>query len=131
MVQERIILLKLLGCHCEERSDAEFLHLLYRTPELLRGVYTEEKRFLHFVHKDGIYMRQRHSAAILTMMGRDETIAESLDHYIRIAVKLGQDPLFRQYISDRIASNKHRVYNDMTCISALEDFLEHAVREKQ
>jgi protein O-GlcNAc transferase len=72
----------------------------------------------------GKLMRGRHSAAILKMMGLHETIAESLDHYITIAVKLGKDVYYRKQITDMIALNRHRIYHDSTCISALEDFLE-------
>jgi protein O-GlcNAc transferase len=86
---------------------------------------------LPVVTRPGKLMRGRHSAAILNMMGLGEIIADSLDSYIMFAVKLGQDTLFKQYISSRIASNKHRVYNDMTCISAFEECLESMVKERQ
>lgn len=75
-------------------------------------------------------MRSRHSAAILSMMGMTETIAESVDEYMGIAVRLGKDAEFRKYLSDKIAKNKHLIYVDRTCIDALEDFLEKAVRER-
>jgi predicted O-linked N-acetylglucosamine transferase (SPINDLY family) len=76
----------------------------------------------------GRFMRGRHSFAILTMMGVTETIASSIDEYISLAVRLGEDSVIRQSISDKIAANKHRLYGDRTCITALEDFLEKAVK---
>jgi len=71
----------------------------------------------------GNLMRGRHSAAILTMMGVTETIASTIDEYIELAVRLGLDSDWRKQIAQKIASNKHFVYQDKTCVDALEDFL--------
>jgi protein O-GlcNAc transferase len=78
----------------------------------------------------GSLMRQRHSAAILTMMGLTETIVHTLDDYINLSVRLGQDSEGRRKISDQIANNKHLLYGDETCIVALEDFIDAVVKEK-
>jgi protein O-GlcNAc transferase len=78
----------------------------------------------------GLLMRQRHCAAILNMMKMKDTIASSIDGYIDLAVRLGRDMQFRQQISGEIAQNKHLLYEDKTCITALEDFLVKAVKEK-
>jgi protein O-GlcNAc transferase len=78
----------------------------------------------------GKLMRGRHSSAILQMMGLTETVAESIENYLEIAIKLGRDHTWRKYISDKIAENKHLIYRDITCINALEKFLENAVNEK-
>ncbi|MFA6054067.1 MAG: tetratricopeptide repeat protein [Thermodesulfovibrionales bacterium] len=75
-------------------------------------------------------MRGRESTAILNMMGLKETIATSIDDYVSLAVKLGKDSNLRSQISDKIARKKHIVYQDITCIAALEDFLEAVVKEK-
>jgi protein O-GlcNAc transferase len=85
---------------------------------------------LPIVTLPGSLMRGRHCTAILTMMGMTELIAESVDHYIETAVKLGQDGEWRRYISDKISENKHRIYRDRACIIALEDFLEGEVRKR-
>jgi predicted O-linked N-acetylglucosamine transferase (SPINDLY family) len=73
-------------------------------------------------------MRGLHSSAILTMMGVTETIASSLDEYIEIAIKLGQDADYRRLISRKIASNKYHIYHDRACIEGLEAFLENAIK---
>jgi protein O-GlcNAc transferase len=78
----------------------------------------------------GNLMRGRHSSAILTMMGVTETIAASLDEYVSLAAKLGQDVEWRRYISEKISENKYQAYQDRTCITALENFLEQAVKER-
>jgi predicted O-linked N-acetylglucosamine transferase (SPINDLY family) len=76
----------------------------------------------------GAYMRGRHSSAILEMMGIDETIAETVDEYVSIATRLANDPAQRNALRRRIAENKHKVYRDRATVTALEEFLEHAVR---
>jgi protein O-GlcNAc transferase len=78
----------------------------------------------------GELMRGQHTRAILHMMGMTETIAKTLDEYIELAVKLGQDSGWRKYISERIAQHKHLIYRDKSCVNALEDFIEAAVKEK-
>ena len=75
-------------------------------------------------------MRGREGSAILTMMGLIEIIPQSVDDYIKIAIRLGRNSEWRKQISEKIAANKHRVYRDKTCITGLEDFLEKVVKEK-
>jgi predicted O-linked N-acetylglucosamine transferase (SPINDLY family) len=62
------------------------------------------------------------------MMGMRETIAETVDEYVALAVRMGRDPAFRTDLKTRIAGDKHRLYRDRTCIAALEDFLSRAAR---
>ena len=66
----------------------------------------------------------------LTMMGLMEMVVETLDDYISIAIRLGKDSAWRNQISEKIAANKHCIYRDITCIKALEDFLDLAVRKR-
>lgn len=42
------------------------------------------------------FMRGRHSYAILSMLGLQETIAKSPEEYIEIAAKLGNDKVYRK-----------------------------------
>ena len=72
-------------------------------------------------------MRGRHSMAILKMMGIEEAIASSKEEYVQIAIRLGQDTEYRQYISQQIAQNKHKLYGDLEPIRALEEFLRNVV----
>jgi protein O-GlcNAc transferase len=83
---------------------------------------------LPVVSLPGELMRGRHTSAILQMMGVTETIAASIDDYVATAVRLGRDTQWRTNLRDRIAANKHRVYRDRACITALEDFLETEAR---
>lgn len=75
----------------------------------------------------GEMMRARHSYGILRMLGLTETIAQTEAEYIEIAVRLGLDQEWRQFIRDKITANKHRIFNDQECISALEIFFQQAV----
>jgi protein O-GlcNAc transferase len=73
-------------------------------------------------------MRGRHTMAILKRMEVEETITETVDGYVSIAVRLARDLPWRLAIKDKISRNKHRLYRDATCVAALETFLEDAVR---
>jgi predicted O-linked N-acetylglucosamine transferase (SPINDLY family) len=68
-------------------------------------------------------MRSRHTAAILTMMGATEMIAESLNDYVALASRLGLDAALRRRLSDKIAATKHKVMGDVECVRGLERFL--------
>jgi predicted O-linked N-acetylglucosamine transferase (SPINDLY family) len=77
----------------------------------------------------GGLMRSRHSAAILQMIGIQETITDTIDDYISSAARLANHPDERKALSQKIANNKHRVYRDRDCISALNEFLSRVVRQ--
>ncbi len=78
---------------------------------------------LPIVTLPGEMMRSRHTMAILTMMGIKETIAQNKEQYIEIALRLGQDVEYRKQISQKIALNKGKLYEDLAPVRALEDFL--------
>ena len=71
----------------------------------------------------GEFMRGRHSMAILKMMGIEETIASSKEEYVQIAIRMGRDAQYRQHISQLVTQNKHKLYNDLKPVRALEEFL--------
>jgi protein O-GlcNAc transferase len=74
-------------------------------------------------------MRGREGYAILSMMGLTEIIPQSIDDYINIAIRLGKDPEWRRYISQKIAHNKHLIYCDRKCIIELENFIDQIVKK--
>jgi len=76
----------------------------------------------------GPLMRGRHTMAILKMMGVEETITETIDDYVSTAVRLARDLRWRMAIRHKISQNKHRLYRDTACVSALDEFLNCAVR---
>ena len=83
-----------------------------------RPIVTVEERF----------MRGRHTAAMLRLMAVTETIAETVDDYVAIAVRLAREPAWRAAIGARIGAAKHRLYRDRAYIAALESFLAQVAR---
>ncbi len=83
---------------------------------------------LPVVTMPGALMRGRHTAAIFEMIGVTETVARNIDEYVSTAVRLGQDTAWRNAVSRDVAENKHRIYRDRACITALEDFLDTQAR---
>jgi predicted O-linked N-acetylglucosamine transferase (SPINDLY family) len=79
---------------------------------------------------EGALMRGRVSAGILRMMGMPETVGETVDDTIALAVRMGRDRAWRAEIKARVATDKHRLYRDRACIAALEDFLDRAARRQ-
>jgi predicted O-linked N-acetylglucosamine transferase (SPINDLY family) len=68
------------------------------------------------------FMRGRHSTAILRCLALRDTIASDKYHYVRIAVRLGLDPKYRQQIVDSMQKNLHRLYDNRIAATALEEF---------
>ncbi|WP_448570243.1 tetratricopeptide repeat protein [Trichothermofontia sp.] len=70
----------------------------------------------------GEFMRGRHAYGILRQMGVTATIAHNESEYIEIAVRLGQDPAWRAEICQQMQAGQAQLYEDVTCVRALEDF---------
>jgi predicted O-linked N-acetylglucosamine transferase (SPINDLY family) len=85
-------------------------------------------RGLPIVTMRGELMRGRHSAAILEMMGVTETIADRVEDYVALAVRMARDPAWRAAMRAKTGANKHRLWRDRAPIEALEAFLEQAAR---
>ena len=69
------------------------------------------------------FMRGRHTYGILKILDVEETIANSKNDYIDIAVKLAENINFRSDIINKIKKNKHKLYNDNKPIKYLEDII--------
>ncbi|MBM3581422.1 MAG: tetratricopeptide repeat protein [Alphaproteobacteria bacterium] len=76
----------------------------------------------------GEFMRGRVSYGMLRMIGVEDTVAKDVDDYIAIAIRLGREPEFRARVRAKTAANRHKLYNDETCVRGLEDFLIRAVQ---
>ena len=77
---------------------------------------------LPMVTMRGEFMRGRQSAAMLSMMGMDELIANDETDYLRIALRLGVDLDYRRNMAERIAANRHKIFNDSKPVEALVEF---------
>jgi len=82
---------------------------------------------LPIVSMPGEFMRGRHTYAMYKMIGLDELIANSLEEYIDLAVKMGTDKSYRDSLSRKIAENKHKLYHDLECVQALDRFFKSEV----
>ena len=76
----------------------------------------------------GELMRGRVSAGMLRMMGTPEVVATTIDDYVAIAARIAKDAAWRAEVKRGVAERKHRLYRDRSCIAALADFLDRAVR---
>ncbi|HEY9635381.1 MAG TPA: tetratricopeptide repeat protein [Coleofasciculaceae cyanobacterium] len=75
----------------------------------------------------GEFMRSRHSYGILKMMGVTQTIAQDEAEYVEIAVRLALEADWRQEIVQKIYERHSWLYEDKTCVTALESFYEKVV----
>lgn len=75
----------------------------------------------------GETMRSRHSYGILKMLGVAETIASTPATYIEIAVNLYLNPEFRKNIISRMQQQLNYLYDDTSCVIALENFYKNVV----
>ena len=72
-------------------------------------------------------MRGRHTYAFLKMMGFDELIANDLESYVKLAIRMGADASMRERIRAEIPRRLPLLYGDMTSVRALEAFVKNAV----
>ncbi|WLT37054.1 hypothetical protein NON20_13520 [Synechocystis sp. B12] len=124
--------------HCiflARREEDKYL-MLYQLADIFldcltwSGGFTTQEAIvsgLPVVTCPGQFMRARHSHGILQMLGVTETIAQTENEYIEIAVGLGLDSRRRAMVSDKIKSHQNRIFGDRKCLQALENFFEHAV----
>ena len=77
----------------------------------------------------GEFMRSRHADSFLKMLGVTDTIAKDEAEYIDIAVKLGLETPWRNDISQRMSLRHNYLFDDQTCVNALENFYQQIVRE--
>jgi predicted O-linked N-acetylglucosamine transferase (SPINDLY family) len=75
----------------------------------------------------GKFMRGRHAYGILRTMGITETIAVDEADYVAIAVKLGLNPKYRAAVQQKQQEKSSSIYNDTTCVRALENFFHQLV----
>jgi predicted O-linked N-acetylglucosamine transferase (SPINDLY family) len=75
----------------------------------------------------GAFMRGRHSAAILGMMGLQELVAVDAEDYVAKVVALARDPALRAQRRQDIKAQKARLYEDRAFIAALDAFLKSRV----
>lgn len=72
----------------------------------------------------GTVMRGRLAAALLEWLGLEDTIADSIDEYVRLAVRLCTDTAWRDEMKRRTRQPGRRMSHDLEPVRALETFIE-------
>lgn len=83
---------------------------------------------LPIVTLPGEFMRGRNAYGILQALGVTDTVATSEADYIEIAVKLALDLTWRSDLIAKIQSCHSNLYEDKTCVLALEEFYQMALQ---
>ena len=78
----------------------------------------------------GEFMRGRLSTGILQTLGVTDTIAANETDYIDIAIRLAHESDWRREISMVMQARCSEVFDDPTCITALEEFYCQVVQER-
>lgn len=71
----------------------------------------------------GRFLRGRYAVALYRLMGVTDTVAESAEDYVDIAVRVATDFDLRTDLEQRIEAAAPRVFEDMTHVQALHDVL--------
>jgi protein O-GlcNAc transferase len=77
---------------------------------------------LPIVTLPGEFMRGRQSYGMLMAMGIPELAARDENDYVRIALLLGKNPVYRKEISARIQNGSGQVFEDEAPVRALENY---------
>jgi predicted O-linked N-acetylglucosamine transferase (SPINDLY family) len=78
---------------------------------------------LPIVTREGRFLRGRLASGILKRIGLAELVVPDEEAYVALAVRLAQDPAYRQGIATRMVSVRRTLYGDALPVRALEDFL--------
>ena len=78
----------------------------------------------------GPFLRGRISLACYRQMGIDGPVAETVDEYVDMAVRLAGDRDYRQAFSREIGQAKGELFEDAQALAEFEDFFETAARER-
>ena len=70
----------------------------------------------------GRFMRGRHAYGCLSRIGIGETVAQSAEEYVNVAVRLGLDETWKRTILSKQATDLHKLYDDRECVLELERF---------
>ncbi len=76
----------------------------------------------------GALMRTRHTAGILDALGVRDTIAEDVDGFVDLAVRLAREPAWRAGVRARLQAALPAMWADRRGLHALEDWLTTAAR---
>ena len=127
-VAERIVFLPFL-------DGTDFLRLLAAADALLDPIYfgggnTSYEAFavgVPIVTWPGPFARGRTTFACYRRMGIMDCVVGTLDDYAETAVRLANDPAWREEIRAKILARNHLLYEDIGAVREIERFLEQAI----
>jgi predicted O-linked N-acetylglucosamine transferase (SPINDLY family) len=76
------------------------------------------------------FLRGRTTYACYQKMGIRDCIAENSPHYVDIALRLGTNSAYREQIKAQLLATHSILYEDITVIRELEQFLLSTLKEK-
>ncbi len=76
---------------------------------------------LPIVHLPGRFMRGRHTLAFYRQMGFMDCVADGIESYADLAVRLVHDRAFRAYARGEIAGRAHRLFDQPGAVREAED----------
>ena len=94
-------------------------------------IYEAIANDLPVVTLKGETLKGRGATGILTHIDVTETITNSIEEYISVAVNLGTDKGLRKSIIDRISKNKARAFSDQDSAIGFQHFLEKVYSESK
>ena len=111
--------------------QAKFFRLLMMAdvildPPFFGGGNTSYEAFamgLPIVTWPGSFMRGRVTEGCYRQMGFTELVADSLDSYVEIALRLAHDDAWRAHVKSEIAARSPALYEDAQMVAELENFL--------
>lgn len=114
--------------------QTEFFRLLMMAdvildPPFFGGGNTSYEAFamgLPIVTWPGSFMRGRVTEGCYRQMGFTELVADSLDSYVEIALRLANDDVWRERVKNEIAARASALYEDVGVIAELETFFRAA-----
>ena len=86
---------------------------------------------LPVVTREGLFMRGRLASGILKRMGMPELVVSNEEEYVNLVVKLVQEREYRKAIQEKIVANRSILFDDLSPIRALEEFLLERVSRVQ
>jgi predicted O-linked N-acetylglucosamine transferase (SPINDLY family) len=77
------------------------------------------------------FMRGRVTGGFYRQMGVMDCVVDTKDKYVKLAVRLGTDPAYREKIKARILAANHVLYENMEVVRDVERFFVEAVETAQ
>jgi predicted O-linked N-acetylglucosamine transferase (SPINDLY family) len=73
------------------------------------------------------FQRGRHTQAMYRRMGLDDLVASDAKSYVDLALKLANEPEYREAVRGRIQQASHVLFEDAQVVREFERFFEEAV----